>query len=134
MSLEQLLASLREGHIAPDDFVWRPGFAQWLRASEISELQGPPPLPDRVAGHSGLDAARRSPRAEPAAPNPFIKILASLGIFALSAVVVGLIKDVAEPNFERVFAVASINVGALYGIYYVWARWGKAKRHDTPPV
>jgi len=131
LSLEQLLASLRQGQIAPDDFVWRPGFPQWLRASEVSELRIPPPLPTHVVSHSELGTIP-GPRAEPASPNVFIKIFASFGIFALTAVLVGIIKDIAEPNFERVFTVALINVGGLYGVYYVWSRWGKAGRRDAP--
>ncbi len=44
----QVLERLRDGILASSDFIWRPGFSDWKKISEIGEFRQPPP---RVTGH-----------------------------------------------------------------------------------
>src|SRR5713101_3265696 len=62
-----------EGGFAPDDLVWRPGLAGWIRAREAPELQdvawaAPPSAAAECAASAPSESAPPAPPA-PAAPD-----------------------------------------------------------------
>lgn len=53
----EVLAFLREGQLTANDLLWRPGFSEWKKVSEVSEFSQPPPRKQPLPSSSELPLA-----------------------------------------------------------------------------
>lgn len=104
---------VESGELTSNDFVWRPGFAEWVPASKVEGLMLPPPLPDSPSNDLTKpsvvpsEAKNRSETMPPQAPDtrepPPKSILPSVVKVCLALIVVFFALHMWSPAMETHF-------------------------------
>ena len=87
-ALDELQQAARDGRLGRDDYVWRSGMEEWVRAGSVEKLWGPPPIP--TVEPSSIDARVSEIvelRQPPSKAKRYVPLVSGLFAFVFFAVI-----------------------------------------------